>query len=137
MNDEMEFDLSGEATRSTMRSGVSWLGWALLLGLAIVTGVHAVSITQYYTGLSTETGDAFSIIRIAGVVLVELFAVVTAVMLATHALRAKQKPAAMAIELTWALFAGINLVSSFAIEHGETSPRSSEPGFNTGSRLRL
>ena len=122
MNDEMEFDLSGEATRSTMRSGVSWLGWGFGLGLAIVTGVHAVSITQYYTGLSTETGDAFSIIRIAGVVLVELFAVVTAVMLATHALRAKQKPAAMAIELTWALFAGINLVSSFAIEHGGTLP---------------
>lgn len=62
-------------------------------------------------------------IRIGGVVLVELFAVVTAILLATHKLRAKQKPAAMAVELTWAAFAAINLISSFAIEHGSDTPQ--------------
>lgn len=123
MNDETELDLSGEASNSTMGSAAGWLGWFLLLGLAIVTAVHAVSLTQYYTGLSSTGGDAFAMIRIAGVVLVELFAVVTAVLLATHRLRAKQKPAAMAIELTWALFAAINLISSFAVEHGEDLPQ--------------
>lgn len=117
-----EIDLSGEATRSTLGNIAAWLGWALLLGLAVVTGVHAVSITQHYTGLSATAGDAFAIIRIAGVVLAELFAVVTAVLLATHTLRARQKPVAMAVEITWFAFAAINLISSFAVEHGGEMP---------------
>lgn len=123
MNDnDQEFDLSGEASSGTMGTAASWLGWALLLGLAVVTAVHAVSITQNYTGLSASGGDAFAIIRIAGVMLAELFAVVTAVLLATHKLRAKQKPAAIAVELTWAAFAAVNLISSFAVEHGGDMP---------------
>lgn len=117
MNDsEQEFDLSGEASSGTLGTAAAWLGWALLLGLAIVTAVHAVSVTMHYTHLSASGGDAFAIIRIAGVVLAEMFAVVTAVLLATHKLRAKQKPAAMALELTWAMFAAVNLISSFAVE---------------------
>lgn len=121
-NSETEFDLAGEASSGTLGTAAAWLGWALLLGLAVVTAVHAVSVTRFYTGLETAGGDAFAIIRVTGVVLAELFAVVTAVMLATHRLRAKQKPAAMAVELTWAAFAAINLVSSFAVEHGGEMP---------------
>lgn len=124
MNDyEQEFNLSGEASNSTMGTAAAWLGWALLLGLAVVTAVHAVSITQFYTGLSAAGGDAFAMIRVAGVILAELFAVVTAVLLASHKLRARQKPAAMAVELTWAAFAAINLISSFAVEHGGDMPQ--------------
>jgi len=119
---EQEFNLSGEASNSTMGTAAAWLGWALLLGLAVVTAVHAISITQHYTGLSTAGGDAFAMIRVAGVILAELFAVVTAILLATHRLRARQKPAAMAVELTWAVFAAVNLVSSFALEHGGEMP---------------
>ena len=122
-NNADEIDLSGEASQSTLGTAAAWLGWALLLGLAVVTAVHAISITQFYTGMSSTGGDAFAMIRIGGVVLVELFAVVTAILLATHKLRAKQKPAAMAVELTWAAFAAINLVSSFAIEHGGDMPQ--------------
>lgn len=122
-NDENDvFDLSGNASRGTMGTAASWLGWALLLGLAVVTAIHAISVTQHYTGLSAAGGNAFTFIRIAGVVLAEAFAVVTAVMLATHRLRARQKPAAMALEITWAAFAGINLISSFAVEHGGDLP---------------
>ena len=121
--EEKDFDLSGKASTGTIGTAASWLGWALLLSLAIVTGVHAVSLVRAHTGLSTAGGDIFSIVRVFGVVLVELFAVVTAVLLATHRLRAKQKPAAMAIELTWAIFAAINLISSFAVEHGGELPQ--------------
>lgn len=121
-DNDKEIDLSGEASRSTMATAAAWLGWALLLGLAVVTAVHAISITQHYTGLNTAAGDAFAIIRVAGVVLAELFAVVTAVLLATHAIRAKQKWAAMAVEVTWFGFAAINLISSFAVEHGGDMP---------------
>lgn len=116
---EDEFDLSREASTGTLGTAAAWLGWALLLGLAVVTAVHAVTVTQHFTGLSADGGDAFAIIRIAGVILAELFAVVTAVLLATHRLRARQKPAAMALELTWAMFAAVNLISSFAVEHGK------------------
>ncbi len=121
--EEKEIDLAGRASTGTVGTAASWLGWALLLFLTIVTGVHAVSLVRAHTGLSTAGGDIFSIIRVLGVVLVELFAVVTAVLLATHRLRAKQKPAAMAIELTWAVFAGVNLISSFAVEHGGELPQ--------------
>lgn len=119
---EKEIDLSGEASRSTLGNVAAWVGWALLLGLAVVTAVHAISITQAYTGLSAATGDAFAIIRIAGVVLAEFFAVVTAVLLATNSLRAKQKPMAMGVEITWVAFALLNLISSFAVEHGGEMP---------------
>ncbi len=123
MNDsEQEFDLSGEASTGTLGTAAAWLGWALLLALAVVTAVHAISITQYYTGLTAAGGDAFAIIRIAGVILAELFAVVTAVLLATHRLRAKQKPVAMAVEGTWFIFAAVNLISSFAVEAGGELP---------------
>lgn len=102
MNDsEQEFDLSGAASSGTLGTAAAWLGWALLLGLAVVTAVHAVTLVQAHTHLSAAGGDVFNIVRVGGVVLVELFAVVTAVMLATHRLRAKQKPAAMALEITW------------------------------------
>lgn len=122
-NQDQEIDLSGDASRSTMGTAASWIGWALLLGLAVVTGVHAISVTQAYTGLSATAGDAFAIIRIAGVVLAELFAIITATLLATHVLRAKQKPMAMAVEITWFVFATLNLISSFAVEHGTDMPQ--------------
>lgn len=117
-----QIDLSKDASRSTMSTAAAWLGWILLLALAIVSGVHAISITQAYTGLNTSTGDAFAMIRVTGVILAELFAVVTAVLIATHAIRAKQKWAAMSVEVTWFLFAMLNLISSFAVEHGGDMP---------------
>jgi hypothetical protein len=121
-NESDRIDLSGDASRGTMGTAASWLGWALLLALAIVTAVHAISLTLHHTYLNPSTGDAFTIIRVIGVALVELFAIVTAVMLATHTLRAKQKPVAMALEITWAGFAAVNLISSFAVEHGGNLP---------------
>lgn len=122
-NSDKDFDLSGEASRSTIGAIASWLGWFLLLALAIVTAVHAITLVQSITHLSTADGNIFAIVRIFGVVLVELFAVATAVLLATHKLRAKQKPAAMAVEGTWFLFAAVNLISSFAVEAGGPMPQ--------------
>jgi hypothetical protein len=117
-----EMNLSADASRGTVAKAAVWLGWALLLALAVVTAVHAISITMHYTQLNPAGGDLFAVVRVGGVVLVELFAVATAVMLASHTLRARQKPAALALELTWVVFAAVNLVSSFAIEHGGELP---------------
>lgn len=122
MNDS-EYDLSGEATRGTIGTAAAWLGWLLLGALAAVTAVHAVTLVQAHTHLTAAGGNVFNVVRVGGVVLVELFAVVTAVMLATHRLRAKQKPMAMAVEAVWFVFAAVNLVSSFAVEAGGDLPQ--------------
>lgn len=124
MNDREHdsFDLSVEASRSTIASAASYLGWILLIALSGVTAVHAIALVEARTHLSAQGGDLFDAIRIGGIVLVELFALVTAAMLATHKLRAKQKPMAMVVEATWFIFAAINLVSSFAIEAGGPMP---------------
>ncbi len=121
-DDDMDFDLSGDATRGTIGTAASWIGWLLLGALALVTAVHAITLVQAHTHLSATGGNIFNIVRIGGVVLVELFAVVIAILLATHKLRAKQKPAAMAVEITWLVFAAVNLISSFAVEAGAAMP---------------
>lgn len=118
-----EIDLAGSATRNTVGGIARAMGWVLLLLLAVVTAVHAVSITMAYTHLNPAGGNLFAIVRIGGVVLVEFFAVTTAILLMTHQLRARQKPAAMAVEVVWMIFAAVNLVSSFAIEHGGELPQ--------------
>jgi len=81
--EDREFDLSGKASTGTIGTAASWLGWALLLALAIVTAIHAVSLVRVHTGLSTASGDIFSIIRIAGVLLVEALSFTAADILAT------------------------------------------------------
>lgn len=123
MNNDSEFNLSGEASRGTIGTAASWLGWLLLGALATVTAVHAITLVQAHTHVTMAGGNVFNIIRVGGVVLVELFAVVTAIMLATHKLRARQKPAAMAVEAVWFVFAAVNLVSSFAVEAGGDLPQ--------------
>ncbi|MCZ2157132.1 MAG: hypothetical protein LC114_25090 [Bryobacterales bacterium] len=121
-NDADEINLSGEATRFTTGKVATGLGWLALLVLALVTAAHAVSITMTWANLNPAGGDLIAILALVGVALVEIFAVLIAVMYATHVLRAKQKPVAMAIEATWFVFAAVNLISSFAMKHGGAMP---------------
>ena len=121
-NDAEEVNLSGEATRSTMGGIAGFLGWLALGVLALATAGHAVSITMTWANLNPTGGDIMAILALIGVALVEVFAVLIAVMYATHSLRAKQKPVAMTIEGLWFLFAAVNLISSFAMKHGGDVP---------------
>ena len=123
METENVVDLSGNAQRGTIGTIASFASWLLLFALVIVTAVHAISVTMAYTNLSTTGGNLFAIVRIGGVVLVEAFAATTAVLLASHKLRAKQKPVAMAVEGLWVIFAAANMTASFAIEHGGEVPQ--------------
>jgi hypothetical protein len=99
-----------------------FLGWLALGVLALVTALHAGSIAMTWANLSPAGGDLIAILSLTGIVLVEVFAVLIAVMFATHSIRAKQKPVAMAIEGLWFLFAAMNLISSFAMKHGGEMP---------------
>lgn len=121
-NDAEEVNLSGEASRSTMGGIAVFLGWLALGVLALATAGHAVSITMTWANLNPAGGDLIAILALIGVALVEVFAVLIAVMYATHMLRAKQKPVAMAVEATWFVFAAVNLISSFAMKHGGEMP---------------
>ncbi len=115
-------NLSGEATRSTMGGIAKFLGWLALGALALATAGHAVSITMAYTNLNPAGGDLVAILALVGVALVEVFAVLIAIMYATHSLRAKQKPVAMMVEFAWFIFAAVNLISSFSMKHGGAMP---------------
>ena len=115
-------NLSVKAGRSTMGQLAAAVGWLALGALALATAGHAVAITMAWTNQTAAGGDVFALLSIVGVVLVEVFAVLTAILFATHSLRAKQKPVAMMVEGGWFVFAAINLVSSFAMMHGGAPP---------------
>ena len=121
-NNAEKVNLSGEATRSTMGRIASGLGWLALFVLALATAGHAISITMTWANLNPAGGDVVALLALVGVGLVEVFAVLIAVMYATHTLRAKQKPVAMLVEATWFLFAAVNLISSFSMKHGGEMP---------------
>lgn len=121
--DNRKNGLGTEAAQSTVGKAAVWLGWLLLAVLTIVTAVHAITLVEYQTSLRPTGANIFDAIRVGGVVLVELFAATTAVLLVSHQLRAGQKPAALVIEGTWVLFAAMNLFSSFAVEHGRELPQ--------------
>jgi hypothetical protein len=119
MNESM--DLGNKARERTIGSLATWVGWLLLGMMMIMTAVHAVNIVNV-RAVTEADGSMFWMIRIGGVVLVELFAAATAVLLATNKLRASQKPAAIVVEGMWFIFAAVNLIASFSIESAEVMP---------------
>lgn len=121
-NDGSNFNLSDQANHSTIGAAASWLGLLGLFVLAAFTAVHAINLATWNAAANHEAGDLVYWLQIAGVILVEVFAVATAIMLMTNRLRAGQKPAALAIELTWLVFAGLNLISSFALNRAGAPP---------------
>lgn len=130
-----DYDLSGEASKSTWAGAAQFIGLVFLLLLIIMTGIHAVSLSASVQTAAPAldeagqplptaqvSGDVLHMIRIAGVVLVEAFAAITGLMFLTHSLRAKQKPIALTLEVCWFLFAAANLIASFATERGSDIP---------------
>lgn len=111
------------ASVSTWGKLAKLIGWLALLALCLVTAAHGISITLAWTGLDPIGGGAIAILAILGVALVEIFSALTAVLFAAHVLRDAQKPVGMMIEGLWVLFAALNLISSFAIKHGEAIPQ--------------
>lgn len=119
MNESVK--LGERARNKTIGNLAQWIGWLLLGAMMIMTAVHAVNIVNA-RAVTEANGSMFWAIRIGGVVLVELFAAATAILLATNRLRASQKPAAVVVEAMWFVFAGVNMVASFSIEANEVMP---------------
>jgi hypothetical protein len=70
-----------------------------------------------------ESG-VLAMIRIAGVALLEVLAILVAVQFASHSLQGQQKILGLAVEIVWLLFASLNLVTSFSVESGNSLPTS-------------
>lgn len=109
-------DLGAAANNSTLGSAARWIGFLAMIVLTIFTAVHAINLASWHWASMPEAGDIYAWIRIGGVILVEVFALVTGIMLLTHRIRARQAPLAMVIEIAWLAFAALNLISSFAVE---------------------
>ena len=113
------FELSEAEGRGALAMMSRALGWMALFGLVVVTGVHAVSLVVSQIGL----GDGvMGLIRVAGVVLVEVLAAIVAVGFVAHVWRGPQRLIGAGVELVWLLFAALNLVTSFTLESGGVLP---------------
>ena len=112
-------NLAGVVERNVVGGFAGWLGWAVMLAVLVYTASHAINLVGHNARFE---GTALAPILYFGVAVVELLALVTAVQVMTHQLRAKQKPMAAALEITWVVFAAVNLIASFAVVHDEALP---------------
>lgn len=112
-------NLAGVVERNVVGLASSWIGWIVMLAVLVYTASHAINLVGHNAQFE---GSALAPILYFGVAVVELLALVTAVQILTHQLRAKQKPMAILLEITWVVFAGVNLIASFGVVHGEALP---------------
>lgn len=113
------FELSELETRESWQRFAIVAGWIFLFVLIVATGAHA--ITLVVTHSRTGSGLLYAI-RIGSPVLTEIFAALTAIGFAVHAWRSSQKLIGLGIEVTWLLFAALNLTTSFTVEAGNPLP---------------
>lgn len=112
-------DKGKKKTEDTVAAFGDWLGWGFMLLLVVSTAIHAVTLVMARTNTSLTSG-AGSLFQILGIVVVEGLALSTAIKFMTHRIRSEQKPAGIALELTWLGFAALNLISSFAVQANDT-----------------
>lgn len=113
-------NLASDSVKETIGSGAKGFGLLGLLGLLIFTGAHAVNLVGHNANFGQD--NPLAPVLYFGIVLVEGLALVTAVLLMTHKLRAAQKAWAFLLEATWVLFAAANLITSFGIDHNAALP---------------
>jgi hypothetical protein len=91
-----------------------------LLALVAYTASHAINLVGHNANFGQD--NALAPILYFGIAVVEVMALVTAVLLMTNMLRATQEPAAILLEVTWVIFAALNLIASFSIDHDKILP---------------
>lgn len=116
-----KFSLGTEAMRDTVGAASKILGGISLLALVIYTASHAINLVGHNANFGQD--NPLAPILYFGIAVVELLAMVTAVQVMTHQLRAGQKAAAIGLEVTWVAFAAVNLIASFAIDHNQVLPQ--------------
>lgn len=113
------FKLSSLEQMTSLSGLVTVLGWLTLGALVVSTGIHAVSLVMEHV---RQGSGVLWVVRVSSPVLVEILAAVVAVGFANHAWRGGQKVWGLMVEVTWVLFAALNLLTSFTTESGVALP---------------
>lgn len=108
-----DFPLSKALTRDGWKAVLGFAGWFTLFLLVVVTAVHAVSLVMEHT---TAGNGVMWLIRLFAPVLTEVIAALVAVGFAVGYWKGSQKLLAFVIEAVWVVFAGLNMLASFATE---------------------
>ena len=121
-NDDL-YELTAEESRQNARSMVRWLLYLVLAAVVIITGAHAVMLVlsqtaAYETGQTGLVAGILTAIRVAFPLIVEAAAVVAGIGFIQSRWRRGQKTVGLGIELTWLLFAAVNMITFFTIERG-------------------
>ena len=121
-NDDL-YELTAEEGRQNARSLVRALLYLVLAAVIIITGAHAVMLVlsqtaAYETGQTGLVAGIMTAIRVAFPLIVEAAAVVAGIGFVQSRWRRGQKTVGLGIELTWLVFAAINMVTFFSIERG-------------------
>ncbi len=117
------YELTAEEGRQNARSLVRWLLYLVLTAVVVITGAHAVMLvlsqtSAYETGQTGLVAGVLTAIRIAFPLIVEAAAVVAGIGFIQSRWRRGQKTVGMGIEITWLLFAAVNMITFFTIERG-------------------
>lgn len=117
---KQKFSLGTEAMTNTTGRGAGIFGLFALLCLVIYTASHAVNLVGHNANF--DQSNPLAPVLYFGIAVVELMALVTAIQVMTHQFRAVQKIPVVVLELTWVIFAAINLIASFALDHNQILP---------------
>ena len=121
-----DYPLSAEEEAGRAAAGVSWLLYAVLAAVVLITGAHAVLLvintTASFTTEAETTGLFYAILNVIRVmfpVIVEIAAVGVGLGFIRSKWRAGQRTFGKVLELAWFLFAAANMVTFFALERGQ------------------
>ena len=126
MNDfnESMYELSDEEGKRNANGLVTALLYLVLAAVVVITGAHAVMLVLSQTAAYAFTGQTSMIttiltaIRVAFPLLVEAAAVVAGIGFIKARWRGAQKVVGLGIEVTWLMFAALNMITFFAVERG-------------------
>lgn len=122
-NDNL-YELSAAEGKRNAQGLITALLYLVLAAVVIITGAHAVMLVLSQTAAYSFAGQSSMIttvltaIRVAFPLLVEAAAVVAGIGFIQARWRGPQKTVGLGIELTWLIFAALNMITFFAVERG-------------------
>lgn len=121
---QSKYPVSDAQAKDRMSRNLKRLAYAVIGGLALITGFHAVMIVLSETASFTFQGQTgllllvMTIFRLGFPLLVEAAAVIHTVGAVNGAWKGDQKTWGGFIDAVWLLFAAANMITFFAIERG-------------------
>lgn len=124
-DDRNLYELTDAEAKRNYAGLVTALLYLVLAAVILITGAHAVMLVLSQTGAYRFGGQDSMIttiltaVRVAFPLIVEAAAVVAGIGFITSRWRGAQKTVGLAIEVVWATFAALNMITFFAVERGQ------------------